>query len=155
MTGSTQKIILTALLVGLAGWEQPDDTQNQASVVPGNLSANAKGNAMSPPVQTSSENSSGNDSAQQKEPVLPPSTADLRFVGSWASEERFCDGNAWEFTKTSLHTPAGSVCEFTKVSSVSGGYDIDARCTAEGPPVNDKLKKIGRESCRERVGQKV
>src|SRR3546814_14562356 len=60
----------------------------------------------------------------------------------------FCDGNAWEFTKTSLHTPAGSVCEFTKVSSVSGGYDIDARCTAEGPPVNDKLKISFAESAR-------
>src|SRR3546814_2907305 len=86
LTGSTPKIILTALLVALAGCEQPDDTQNQASAVPGNLSANAMGNAMSPPVQTSSENISGNDSAQQKEPVLPPSTADLRFVGSWAAE---------------------------------------------------------------------
>src|SRR3546814_450993 len=69
MTGSTPKIILTALLVALAGCEQPDDTQNQASAVPGNLSANAMGNAMSPPVQTSSENISGNDSSQQKEPL--------------------------------------------------------------------------------------
>src|SRR3546814_7054488 len=110
MTGSTPKIILTALLVALAGCEQPDDTQNQASAVPGNLSANAMGNAMSPPVQTSSESISGNDSAQQKEPVLPPSTADLRFVGSWAAEERFCDGHAWELDRTSTRLNSRHLC---------------------------------------------
>src|SRR3546814_11732812 len=98
------------------------------------------GNAMSPPVQTSSENISGNDSAQQKETVLPPSTADLRFVGYWAAEESFCDGNAWEFKKTSLYTPAGSDCIFMKESSVRGGYDIDARCTTQRPPSNDKIR---------------
>src|SRR3546814_11997295 len=99
MTGSTPKIILTALLVALAGSEQPDDTQNQASAVPGNLSANDMGNAMSPPVQTSSENINGTDSALQHEPVLHPSTADLRFVGSWYADTRFAAMNAWVFTK--------------------------------------------------------
>lgn len=59
-----------------------------------------------------------------------------------------CSGNAWRFTATSLNTPAGSQCTFRKVTEVSGGYDIAARCTAEGPPAADVLKVRFAESAK-------
>jgi hypothetical protein len=63
-----------------------------------------------------------------------------RFVGRWAAEEGLCGRSAWRFTDQELHTPAGSVCRFTDVREVPGGYDIAARCTAEAPARDDILK---------------
>ena len=63
-----------------------------------------------------------------------------RFVGRWAAEERLCARSAWRFTGTELNTPAGSVCRFTEVREVAGGYDIAANCTAEAPERDDLLK---------------
>ena len=64
----------------------------------------------------------------------------LRFVGRWAAEERLCAGTAWRFSESGLRTPAGSVCRFTDVREVPGGYDISARCTAEAPEQADTLR---------------
>ena len=69
-----------------------------------------------------------------------PTPASYRFVGRWATEARNCSAKAWRFTADRLSTPAGSQCTFHKVSEVPGGYDIAARCTAEGPPRNDTLE---------------
>lgn len=74
----------------------------------------------------------------QPPPVAAP--AGYRFVGNWAAEERLCADKAWVFTANMLRTPAGSVCRFANVRSVPGGYDIAARCTAEGPPVDDRIE---------------
>ena len=63
-----------------------------------------------------------------------------RFVGRWAVEPRSCDRTAWQFSETGLETPAGSVCRFTDVREVTGGYDIAARCTAEAPERDDTLE---------------
>jgi hypothetical protein len=70
---------------------------------------------------------------------LPPPTA-LRFVGLWAADARKCSTEAWRFTDTSLSTPAGSHCTFSKVTQVPGGYDIAASCTAEAPPKDETIK---------------
>lgn len=69
---------------------------------------------------------------------LPPTGA-FRFVGLWAAEAGMCDGQAWRFTRESLETPAGSVCKFVNAVQADGGYNISARCTSEGPPVDDNL----------------
>ena len=82
------------------------------------------------------------------QPPPVPLTAGYRFVGSWAAEERLCADKAWVFTQNSLRTPAGSVCRFSDVRAVSGGYDIAARCTAEGPPADDRLEIRFAESAR-------
>ena len=74
--------------------------------------------------------------------------ADYRFVGRWAANIANCSGKAWRFTATSLDTPAGSQCKFRKVSEVPGGYDIAARCTAEGPPTDDTLELRFAESAK-------
>ena len=74
--------------------------------------------------------------------------ATYRFTGRWASEERNCAAHAWVFTASSLKTPAGSVCSFSRVREVPGGYDISASCTAEGPPKDDTLRLRFAESAR-------
>ncbi|MFN3727887.1 MAG: hypothetical protein ACK4SZ_16470 [Allosphingosinicella sp.] len=71
-----------------------------------------------------------------------------RFVGRWASDVRSCRTAAWEFTATSLATSAGSQCRFSRVTEVPGGYDIAARCTAEGLPAEDVLRLRFAQSAR-------
>ena len=80
---------------------------------------------------------------------FPKGTAtDYRFVGRWAAKVGNCSNKAWRFTATSLNTPAGSQCKFRKVTEVPGGYDIAARCTAEGPPTDDTLELRFAESAK-------
>lgn len=70
----------------------------------------------------------------------PPRPGAPRFAGRWAAEERLCETTAWRFTEGGLNTPAGSVCRFTDVREVPGGYDIAALCTAEAPERADTLR---------------
>lgn len=96
---------------------------------------------------------SGSTEAQRKWHIyradFPKETAaDYRFVGRWAAKAGSCSTQAWEFTTSALNTPAGSQCRFRKVTEVPGGYDIAARCTAEGPPADDTLKLRFAESAR-------
>ncbi len=79
---------------------------------------------------------------------LPPPETAMRFVGSWAAEAGRCSDQAWRFTRTSLETPAGSVCRLFEVKPVPGGYDIAARCTAEGPPQDDVIRLRFAESAQ-------
>jgi len=80
---------------------------------------------------------------------FPTATAaTYRFVGQWAAKANACATQAWRFTAKSLSTPAGSQCTFGKVTEVPGGYDIAARCTAEGPPSDDVLKLRFAESAK-------
>jgi hypothetical protein len=79
---------------------------------------------------------------------LPSPGPQLRFVGKWAANEKSCRSAAWQFTATSLRTPAGSSCKFDEVSDVPGGYDVEATCTAEGPPAPDTLKIRFAESAK-------
>lgn len=79
---------------------------------------------------------------------LPPANAEPRFAGSWAAHAGMCGDKAWHFTDTGLKTPAGSVCHFSRVTKVAGGYDIAARCTAEGPEQDDLIKIRFAESAK-------
>ncbi len=72
--------------------------------------------------------------------ALPPDDRALRFVGRWAAEVNACDSAAWRFGADRLETPAGSVCTFGDVTPVDGGFDIAARCTAEGPEQDDTIR---------------
>ena len=73
----------------------------------------------------------------RKFPDLEPRA---RYLGSWAAGEEFCSDAAWRFAERDLTTPAGSVCRFTEVRDVPGGYDVAARCTAEAPERDDLLR---------------
>ena len=92
------------------------------------------------------------NTAEEVEPQeagdLPPPSEGLRFVGNWASDQRSCESSAWQFTQTTLRTPAGSVCSFNRVTEVPGGYDIQATCTAEAPPTSDTLQIRFAESAK-------
>ena len=79
---------------------------------------------------------------------LPPAGQGVRFVGKWAADQESCESAAWQFTETSLSTPAGSSCSFNRVTEVPGGYDVEATCTAEGPPTADTLKIRFAESAK-------
>jgi hypothetical protein len=79
---------------------------------------------------------------------LPPPGPVPRFVGKWAADQKSCDSAVWQFTQTTLRTPAGSSCSFDQVSEVPGGYDVKAMCTAEGPPTADTLQIRFAESAK-------
>jgi len=71
---------------------------------------------------------------------LPRESEPLRFLGTWAADDRACQSAAWRFTPTTLQTPAGASCSFNRVTEVQGGYDIQATCSAGGQPASDMLK---------------
>jgi len=80
--------------------------------------------------------------------ALPPAEEPLRFVGRWSAETRLCASAVWRFTPDSLASPAGARCRFDRVHKVPGGYDIAARCTAEGPERADTIRLRFAESAR-------
>ena len=75
-------------------------------------------------------NSNGADGAEG-----PP-----RFVGRWATTRDLCGRREWRITENELRTAEGRVCRFTDVREVDGGYDVAARCTADGPERDDTLQ---------------
>lgn len=79
---------------------------------------------------------------------LPTPSEGPRFIGKWAADQQSCKSAAWQFTESTLRTPAGSVCSFSRVTEVPGGYDIQATCTAEGPPTSDTLTVRFAESAK-------
>ena len=121
------------LLLGLACCAALAGCQRETS----NPAASNAANAVSEPLPDADINAS-------LEAIGPgPDAADAatpRFVGRWAVDEVACADSAWEFGATRLETPAGSVCRFTEVREVPGGYDVSARCTAEAPERDDVLK---------------
>ena len=72
----------------------------------------------------------------------------FRFAGRWATDERNCAARGWVFTASSLKTPDGSSCSFSRMREVPGGYDIAASCMSSGPARNDRLRLRYAESAR-------
>ena len=91
---------------------------------------------------------SGGEATAVQAGTLPPPGPVPRFVGRWAADQKSCDSAAWQFTQTTLRTPAGSSCSFGQVTEVPGGYDVKATCTAEGPPAPDTLQIRFAESAK-------
>jgi hypothetical protein len=133
--------ILAAAAIALAGCQQ-------SSVPAGAAEANqpAAATARSAPAEHPAPSAAA-DAVMHDTGALPP-PGGLRFVGPWASDVKNCSTAAWRFTDTSLRTPAGSHCTFSKVTAVPGGYDIAASCTAEAPAKADTLKIRFAESAR-------
>jgi len=63
-----------------------------------------------------------------------------RFVGRWATVRNLCGRQEWRVTENELRTAEGRVCRFINVREVDGGYDVAARCTADGPERDDTLQ---------------
>ena len=96
------------------------------------------------PIRTAPANESQVNTAAPVEPAeagaLPAPSEGLRFVGRWAADQKSCESAAWQLTQTTLQTPAGSSCSFSRVNQVPGGYEIRATCSAEGAPTSDTLQ---------------
>jgi hypothetical protein len=131
--------LVSAALVGLAGCQQ-SHAPAPANTAEGEQPAVAAGDeaASTESTEAAIPSASGN-AALNAAGRLPPPAA-LRFVGLWASDVKNCSTAAWRFTDTSLSTPAGSHCSFSKVTAVPGGYDIAASCTAEAPAKAETIK---------------
>ena len=127
-----------ALLLALSGC---GETSQQDSA-PGNETTDAS------EAPATVENESADATVEAAGRRLPPPETAMRFVGSWAADAGRCADQAWQFTRTSLKTPAGSVCRFSEVKPLPGGYDIAARCTAEAPPQDDVIRLRFAESAQ-------
>jgi hypothetical protein len=79
---------------------------------------------------------------------LPAPGVGPRFVGKWAADEKSCQSAAWQFTDSTVKTPAGASCSFDHVTEVPGGYDIQATCKAKGAAAPDTLKLRFAESAK-------
>ena len=79
---------------------------------------------------------------------LPAPGATARFVGNWAKDQQSCTSAVWKFTDSTLRTPDGESCSFTRVTEAAGGYDIQATCSAKGGPQSEFLKVRFAESAK-------
>lgn len=66
--------------------------------------------------------------------------APARFVGRWAANAQLCERGAWNFEEKKLGTAGEVSCDFDRVTHVADGYDIAARCLAEGVTANETIK---------------
>ncbi len=73
--------------------------------------------------------------ASDPEPRAPAASspaAPARYVGRWAARPELCRDGAWRFEAKRVATAGEVACEFEQVSPTASGYEISARCTAEG-----------------------
>lgn len=115
---------------------------------PGEPVAGAPGGPVATGRADANNTVSGGEATAVRAGALPPPGPVARFVGKWAADQKSCDSAAWQFTQTTLRTPAGSSCSFDQVTEVPGGYDVKATCTAEGPPTPDTLRIRFAESAK-------
>ena len=127
-----KRVVLASLIVlSLAACRREPEQSAVEPVNAADEAANAAGDLPEPDINASLE----------KIGAMHPDEADYRFAGRWAADERLCENEAaWRFTNSELRTPGGSVCRFTDVREVAGGYDIAARCTAEGDERDERLR---------------
>ena len=66
-----------------------------------------------------------------REPPAPPRDG---FVGRWAASPELCASGAWVFTGSQMVTAGEVACDFRQIRVSEDAWDVDATCTAEGPP---------------------
>lgn len=123
--------VAACIVLSLAACRREPSQEAPVEPLDGANAANATGEPLPEPDINASLETIG---------ALHPDEAEYRFVGRWAAEAPLCENAAWRFTVSELRTPTGAVCRFTDVRAVDGGYDITARCTAEGAEQEDELK---------------
>lgn len=78
----------------------------------------------------------GAPSAAHDDPVAnkAPTAGDTpaRFVGRWAANPGLCQNGAWRFEEKKLATAGEVSCAFDGIVHVADGYDVTAKCLAEG-----------------------
>ncbi|HEX8901699.1 hypothetical protein [Vitreimonas sp.] len=71
-----------------------------------------------------------------------------RYVGLWATTADGCADPAWRFESDRISTRGEVYCEFREVRTRPTGYDLDAVCFAEAPPVAHNIQISFAESAR-------
>jgi hypothetical protein len=77
----------------------------------------------------------------------PPSAPPPFFAGRWAAREELCADQPWIITASELRTPAGVTCGLGAPEG-AGPTEVDASCTAEGPPRSWRLRFAYAQSAR-------
>ena len=79
---------------------------------------------------------------------LPPAASPTRYVGQWAAASLGCAEPAWRFEADRLTTRGEVSCAFMQVTPAPGGYDVAARCLAEGEERASTLRLRFAESAK-------
>lgn len=88
--------------------------------------------------------------------AAPTDGAPARFVGRWAANPQLCEGGAWRFEEKHLGTAGEVSCDFDRVTHVADGYDVEARCLAEGVTSKEVIRlRFPDEDARMRVESKT
>jgi hypothetical protein len=134
--------VAAALAVALTacGQKSAPAGENQAQAVEKTTvpAANASGESNAPV----------NGAAASGSAALPPASAKLRFVGTWAANRADCASKPWRFTEHELTATGGPHCSLYKVTDVPGGYDLAAECPAKKPVPTDLIKLRFAESAQ-------
>jgi len=126
-------IVAAALMMAACGQKAQAPPSNVVAGTPAKVA-----------VETAGTNSGSNVAANEAEPkpsgVLPPATAAMRYVGTWAATKADCKSKPWRFTAKSLDATDGPKCSFYNVAKAPGGYDVAAQCPTKKPVHTDLIK---------------
>jgi hypothetical protein len=78
----------------------------------------------------------------------PPSEAQPRFVGLWATTQNGCEAPPWRFRADGVSTQGEVSCDFSNTRVTSTGYTVDATCHAEGTTSTHQIQFAFAESAR-------
>jgi hypothetical protein len=62
------------------------------------------------------------------------------FVGRWAARPELCAEGAWVITDHGIDTAGEVSCGFERPPAGGGPVELDAVCTAEGPPQRWRIR---------------
>jgi hypothetical protein len=62
------------------------------------------------------------------------------YVGRWAARPELCADGAWRITERGIDTAGEVSCRFLAPPAGPGPVEVDATCTAEGPPKRWRLR---------------
>lgn len=126
MYSTMVRVSLIILLSFLASCGQPPQEQSSTT----------------PPTPSSAPASSADS------PKPAGASSNLFFAGRWASEAANCRELSWTISEHGLQTPGEVNCRFHRVTPTPRGAEVEATCTAEGPPQEWKLQFAYAESAR-------
>lgn len=64
--------------------------------------------------------------------ILPPATAQYRYLGKWAASPALCADGWWRFETRKLRTFGETSCELPEVAATRTGYELRGKCDSEG-----------------------
>ena len=120
--------VVGVLLLAACGQRSPPSDSNVVAGTPLKVA-----------VETAGANSGANVAASETG-VLPPASAGMRYVGTWAKSKADCPTKPWHFTAKSLNATGGPQCSFYNVAKAPGGYDAAAECPTKRPIHTDLIK---------------